>query len=434
MSRKLNLAIDKEARFVASASKRVRALALAAGVIAASAAHADSRNTIIDFGAGGATAGYLPGSAAARAPAQAAQQTPVPVAATVAPAQAYAPAPAASSYSAPTRQPVVSAPASQYDVSPTSVNGYTVAPTSIEGYANPPVGGERRQVAELYAPQPLPPRLGGGASVPAPAQHYLAPAPARPAVVTKYGRKAQAKRVAKPKQAAEEPAVEENEEKKDEPENPKHAAVDVSIGATTRKATTMSVGGTVAIGGHLEESGARLHVASQVQFGCCIGAFKNSTTTRSTTYASSALVGYEVTGEKGSVAGYVGVNVENFHVAGNEEALIPATRATAAGFQVAADLYWTPTDKIMLSSNASFSTRKYAYFMRSKLGVAVAEEVYVGPEVGLQGSKDYRQYRVGAHLSGVKLGAMSFGFALGYAFDRKNGNGLYAILDSRVTF
>ncbi len=432
MSRKPHLAIDTEARFVASAAMRVRALALAAGVLAASAAHADSRDTVIDFGAGGATAGYLPSSAAARAPAQAAQQTPVPVAATVAPAQAYTPAPAASSTAAPTRQPAVSAPASQYDVSPTAVNGYTVAPTSIEGYANPPVGGERRQVAELYAPQPLPPRLGGAAPAPAPAQQYLAPA--RPAVVTKYGRKAQAKRVATPKQPAEEAAPAEEEEKKEEPENPKHAAVDVSIGATTRKMTVMSVGGTVAVGGHLEESGARLHVASQVQFGCCIGSFKDPAKTASTTYSSSALVGYEVTGEKGSVAGYVGVNVENFHVAGNQEAMIPATRATAAGLQIAADVYWTPTEKLMMSSSASFSTRKYAYFMRTKLGVAVAEEVYIGPEVGAQGSKDYRQYRLGAHLSGVKLGAMQFGFALGYAFDRKNGNGLYAILDSRVTF
>jgi hypothetical protein len=287
----------------------------------------------------------------------------------------------------------------------------------------------------------LPPRLGGNAAPPAPApgQQYLAqPQPARPAVSTKYERQhPQPKRaVANPKksdqeeESKDEASEDRNEEEK--PENPPHLAVDMSIGSNTRKSSTVSVGTTVGIASHLEESGARLHVAVQGQFGCCVGAFKDTVVNPGTTASSATMVGYEAVGEKGTVAGYVGVNVENQQVAAT--ATTPAGRTTYAGFQVAADVYYTPTDKIMMSSNLSYSTRKNSYYMRSKLGFAVAEDVYVGPEVAAQGSRDYQQYRVGAHVSGVKIGQLSFGLAAGYMMDRKNGNGAYAILDSRVTF
>ncbi len=416
----------------------LRWLAVAAALSLSTTARADGRNTMIDFGSGGTSAAYLPGSAAAHAPAQVAQQNvPTPVASTVAPGQAYMPAPAAVSYpqgaTAPARQPAIATPVSQYDVAPAGVNGYAVAPTSIEGYSNPPVQTDRRQYAELYAPRPLPPRLGEPVAPPAPV--YGQPAPARP--VAKAPRRAAP---GYPPAKMDEPdrdeqQADDNKDEKDEkPEKPKLFAVDASFGSTTRKAGVGSVGITSAVGGNLDKSGMRFHTAWQVQFGCCVGQFKDTTTYRGTTYSSHVLVGYEWVGEKGTIATYAGVNVENQPVAPIDANLETGTRQTTAGFQAALDLYYTPTDWMMMSTNASFSTRKRAYYARSKLGFAVAEELYVGPEAGASGSTDYNQYRVGAHISGVKIGAMSFGLSGGYAFDRKNGNGGYMILDSRMTF
>lgn len=426
-------------------ARRAKAAVLAVVAIVglAHAAQADSRDTIIDFGdSSRAGAAYLPSSAAGQQPGAVAR-TPVPTAPTASPAQAYTPAPAAASSSAyPVRPaPAVapsSLPASQYDVAPTPVNGYTVAPNSIEDYTKPGASAEpRRYYAELYTPQPLPPRLTAAPSqAPAPGQQYLAPQPARPAVSTRYGRThPQAKRaVVNPKKGEQEEDNDASSDANDEekPHVAPHVAIDTSIGGTTHRNGTVSTGATVAMAGHLEESGARLHLGVQGQFACCVGDFKQTTTNPGTTVSSATMVGYEMVGEKGTIAGYVGVNVENAPVGATDTS--PYHRTTYVGAQVAADIYYTPTDKIMMSSNMSFSTRKYSYFMRSKLGFAVAEDLYVGPEIGAQGSKDYQQYRAGAHISGVKLGDLTFGFAAGYALDRKNGNGAYAILDSRVTF
>lgn len=424
-----------------AASVRRLMVACAATLLLPNVAQADSRSTIIDFGGGGSSAAYLPSSAAARAPAQVAQQNvPTPVASTVAPAQAYMPAPAATSLpqaanAAPVRQLAVATPVSQYDVAPAGVNGYTVAPTSIEGYSTPPVETDRRQYAELYTPRPLPPRLGEPVAPPAPV--YGQPAPARP--VAKAPRRAASgyppAKMDDPdrdeRQAEEQQAEEAKAEKT---EKPKLFAVDATFGSTTRKAGVGSVGITSAIGGNLDQSGMRFHTAAQIQFGCCVGQFKDTTTYRGTTYSNHVLVGYEWVGEKGTIATYAGINVENQPVAPIEDGFVSGTRQTTAGFQAALDLYYTPTDWMMMSTNASFSTRKRAYYVRSKLGFAVAEELYIGPEVGASGSTDYNQYRVGAHISGVKIGAVSFGLSGGYAFDRKNGNGGYMILDSRMTF
>lgn len=338
----------------ARAAVSVRWLAVAAALSVSPIARADSRNTIIDFGSGGSSAAYLPSSAAARAPAPVAQQNvPTPVASTVAPAQAYMPAPAASSlpqaytpapaaapYSspapaaatAPVRQPAVAAPVSQYDVAPAGVNGYAVAPTSIEGYSNPPAETDRRQYAELYTPRPLPPRLGEPAAPAAPV--YAQPAPARP-VAKPVRRAAPGYPPAKMDEPDrdEQQAEDNKDEKEEKPEKPKLFAVDASFGSTTRKAGVGSVGITSAIGGNLDTSGMRFHTAWQIQFGCCIGQFKDSTTYRGTTYSSHILVGYEWVGEKGTVATYAGVNVENQPVAPIDAQFSTGTRQTTAGFQ-----------------------------------------------------------------------------------------------------
>ena len=379
------------------------------------------RDMVVDFGAGnGSGAGYLSAAAAAQTP----------------PAPQYV-APQAAAVSRPVAPQPIPVPQSNYDVRPTPVAGYVVAPTSVEGYSAAPNPSGPRQVAELYAPQPLPQRLEGIRNAPQP-QQYLAPTPApAPAASTKYGRPhAKAKHVAAPKKEGDEkdePKDADNgdDEKK---EAPPHLAVDVSFASNTRKTSTVGVGVTAAVGGHLEESGVRAHAAWQGQFGCCVGRTKDSSPLpQGVTLSNTVLLGYEAVGEKGTLAGYVGADVENLPVP-SPDGVTPATRSTKVGLQVAADAYYTPTDQIMMSSNLSFSTYKLSYYMRSKIGYAVAEDLYIGPEVGALGSRDYQQYRVGAHISGVKLGALSFGLAGGFALDRKNGNGAYAILDSRVTF
>ena len=316
-----------------------------------------------------------------------------------------------------------------YAVAPTSVEGYTVAPTSIDGY------NDRRQVADISAPQPLPPRFYPQAAPVAPAPQIV-PAPVGPAAKSGAARPVAAKprpapaRKAKPEPESADKQDEEKPEAASE-EIPHHVAIDVSVAPTTRRQIVTTVGATAAVGGPLEKSGVRVHAESQGIWSCCIGTPKDSPLPQGVQLSNAALVGYEIVGEKGTIAGYVGVDVQNTPAAIDG---LSRLRTTRVGVQVSGDVYYTPTDKTMISSNMSFSSNKLAYFMRTKFGVAIADDIYVGPEVGAIGNRDNQQYRAGAHVSGVKIGQMTFGFAAGYAKNRKAGDGAYAIIDSRIVF
>ena len=58
----------------------------------------------------------------------------------------------------------------------------------------------------------------------------------------------------------------------------------------------------------------------------------------------------------------------------------------------------------------------------------------MNPEMLVLGDKFYKQWRVGAHLTGAKFGRLQFGVSGGYLKDRDQGSGGYGILDARVTF
>ena len=88
----------------------------------------------------------------------------------------------------------------------------------------------------------------------------------------------------------------------------------------------------------------------------------------------------------------------------------------------------------MMASNIGFSTHEMAFFARAKVGYAISEGLYVGPEFTAIGGQDTRQQRAGLHLTGLKIGGVQFGFAAGFARDRRHGNGAYATISSRVTF
>ena len=72
--------------------------------------------------------------------------------------------------------------------------------------------------------------------------------------------------------------------------------------------------------------------------------------------------------------------------------------------------------------------------LSGKLGLAVAEGVYVGPDVALSGNEAYRELRVGPHVSGLTLRVVQIGLSAGYSRpDDKDPSG-YAGLTLRTSF
>ncbi len=182
----------------------------------------------------------------------------------------------------------------------------------------------------------------------------MAPVVARPAVA----KPARVKRAAAPKrkgaplpQRRYAPDEEKNEVPKPEAH---HVAVDVSTGMTTRRSLVVTTGVTAAVGGPLEKSGVRVHAEWMGLWSCCLGAApKDSPLPQGVQLSNAALIGYEFVGEKGTMTGYVGIDVQNTPNALED---LPSHRSTRVGLQVSGDAYYTPTDSTMMSTNVSFST------------------------------------------------------------------------------
>lgn len=103
-----------------------------------------------------------------------------------------------------------------------------------------------------------------------------------------------------------------------------------------------------------------------------------------------------------------------------------AARGAHTGIRVAADLWYEPTAQTMVTGSATLTTIAAAYAMRLAGGWRLLDSVYVGPEAQMFGAFNYRQWRLGIHVTGLTFRALELQAALGYAADSDANRGLYA--------
>ncbi len=211
------------------------------------------------------------------------------------------------------------------------------------------------------------------------------------------------------------------------PQQTTQYAVDISVGFTGRNTSSTTVGFTSAGGQKLDQTGPRYHVELQMDAPCCFGKSVSFTGASNVSFGASAMVGYEWSGEKGSVAGYVGANFVNVtkQFVGTESDF---------GLQTGVDMSAYPNESFMASLGGTFSTVNLSHYARAKMGFALREGLYIGPEAVIIGDRHGRQMRYGGHISGLKISGLQFGLAGGYVVDRKRGNGVYTTLDMRAAF
>lgn len=95
------------------------------------------------------------------------------------------------------------------------------------------------------------------------------------------------------------------------------------------------------------------------------------------------------------------------------------------GAQISADLWWEPTRALMLQSSFTATTIDSGYSARVAGGWRLLERYWIGPE--LAASHDYfsSQYRVGAHLTGLRTDEYEWSFAAGRVWDSYQRDGIY---------
>jgi hypothetical protein len=103
-------------------------------------------------------------------------------------------------------------------------------------------------------------------------------------------------------------------------------------------------------------------------------------------------------------------------------------RGGYAGIRGSADLWLEPSAATMLAVNGSVSSIGPTYSVRAAMGVRLFDRFYVGPEGQAFDCDNYRQYRVGLHLTGLKMESFEWSAGVGWSQDTDDRSGVYGKL------
>jgi hypothetical protein len=138
---------------------------------------------------------------------------------------------------------------------------------------------------------------------------------------------------------------------------------------------------------------------------------------------AAPLAGWRLSQNKLELKVFAGPELENRVLAPD---LPTATfRGTHIGARVATELWWEPMPQLMMTSAFSASTNAASHSARAAAGWRVADQFWMGPEISASRDDFSQQYRVGAHLTGIKFEALEWSAAVGYVTDSYHRSGVY---------
>jgi hypothetical protein len=101
-------------------------------------------------------------------------------------------------------------------------------------------------------------------------------------------------------------------------------------------------------------------------------------------------------------------------------------RGLQAGLRAGADLWYQPSDAMMIAASLSASTVGLNYWTRIAAGWRLLDQAWVGPEALALGGANYQQYRLGMHATSFKYGPLEWSAGLGYVRDSDRRGGIYS--------
>jgi hypothetical protein len=191
-------------------------------------------------------------------------------------------------------------------------------------------------------------------------------------------------------------------------------------------------GATLAPWGNLDTSGLRIGLFDATGiYSYSTGA---SSQVRGIFTSADILVGYGANVDSFAMKVSVGLNLQEHRLSGLDPS--NPVQGSTVGLKLQADSWVNPTERTMLFGLVSYSTAFRTYYATLKAGYAVIEgqEVFIGPEVIFQGNEHYSQWRLGAHLTGVKTRGIEVGFSGGLLHSTDSGSGAYGKIDLAVDF
>lgn len=140
-------------------------------------------------------------------------------------------------------------------------------------------------------------------------------------------------------------------------------------------------------------------------------------------FVAQFLPGWRFIRGKSELKLFAGLDVQDHRLSPDDPS--SSLRGTDTGLRVAADFWTEPTMRTMIALDGSVSTIVDSYNARAAYGWKLLNRFYFGSEVQTFASDGYRQWRVGAHLTGFRTRTIEWSLAGGFAEDSDRRTGGY---------
>jgi len=131
---------------------------------------------------------------------------------------------------------------------------------------------------------------------------------------------------------------------------------------------------------------------------------------------ASALLGWQWVMPTVTLSGFVGPEIEY-----EREASIARSRPQG-GVRAQAELWAHPTPQTLVTATAIAGTARGHLWSRASAGYAVWKRVFVGPEMSHYRTDSFREWRLGAHATGIAVGRFNLRLSAGLArFEHRTG-------------
>ena len=100
-------------------------------------------------------------------------------------------------------------------------------------------------------------------------------------------------------------------------------------------------------------------------------------------------------------------------------------RGTHVGVRGGFDLWYEPFTDWMVAGSASLSTIGRSYWTRAAAGRRFFDAIWLGPEFHASGDDTYRQLRLGAHITSLRVWGYEWSAGAGWVTDTDRRDGVY---------
>ena len=149
--------------------------------------------------------------------------------------------------------------------------------------------------------------------------------------------------------------------------------------------------------------------------------------------SSHALVGWSHVFTSGAITFAAGANYQDQRVRPDDPN--NPVQGSKLGLKVQADMWVQPTSETLLYVLGSYSTAFNTYYSVARWGYDFTNsQLFIGPEISALGNNRTDQFRIGAHVTGLRVGNGKLTLSGGWMHERGEGRGAYAATSIDFSF